>query len=213
MELVRREFLRLAGAAVAAPAASRSAAALTILIIRHAEKPGESWPGPGLTPDGSTDKKSLVIRGWQRAGTWSALFGSGLAGDQFPRPAVIYAADPSVTAGDEPSQRPFETITPLAARLSLTPVVTYAVGQESQLVAELLGLTGVVLVCWEHKAIARAILPAIANGQTLPGMPKKWDGSRFDVVLRFDRSDPGAPWSLRQHFPCLLSGDSNTPMI
>jgi hypothetical protein len=26
--------------------------ALTLLIIRHAEKPGESWPGPGLTPDG-----------------------------------------------------------------------------------------------------------------------------------------------------------------
>jgi hypothetical protein len=36
---------------------------LTILIIRHAEKPDESWPGPGLTPDGSADKKSLVIRG------------------------------------------------------------------------------------------------------------------------------------------------------
>jgi hypothetical protein len=33
--------------------------ALTLLIIRHAEKPGESWPGPGLTVDGVPDKKSL----------------------------------------------------------------------------------------------------------------------------------------------------------
>ncbi len=26
---------------------------LTILIIRHAEKPGEDWPGPGLTDEGA----------------------------------------------------------------------------------------------------------------------------------------------------------------
>ena len=65
--------------------------ALTILIIRHAEKPGEAWPGPGLTPDGVADKKSLVIRGWQRAGAWSALFGGGLGGDDFPEPTAIYA--------------------------------------------------------------------------------------------------------------------------
>jgi hypothetical protein len=35
--------------------------ALTILIIRHAEKPEESWPGPGLKPEGLPDGKSLVI--------------------------------------------------------------------------------------------------------------------------------------------------------
>jgi hypothetical protein len=49
--------------------------ALTLLIIRHAEKPGESWPGPGLTVTGVPDGKSLVIRGWQRAGSWSTLLG------------------------------------------------------------------------------------------------------------------------------------------
>ena len=42
--------------------------ALTILIIRHAEKPDEAWPGPGLTEQGENDTESLVIRGWQRAG-------------------------------------------------------------------------------------------------------------------------------------------------
>jgi hypothetical protein len=211
MELVRREFLCLAGAAVSTPVIAREAA-LTILIIRHAEKPEESWPGPGLTQDGSVDKKSLVIRGWERAGSWSALFGSGLANDDFPRPAVIYAADPKAISGDEPSQRPYETIIPLKERLGLTPVTAYAAGQETELVAEITSLTGVVLVCWEHKAIASTILPAIAGGQHLPGLPKKWDGTRFDVVLRFDRSAPSAPWSFRQLFPRLLSGDSNTPM-
>jgi hypothetical protein len=187
-------------------------ASLTILIIRHAEKPGESWPGSGLTPDGIIDKKSLVIRGWQRAGSWSALFGAGLGGPDYPTPSVIYAADPNATIGDEPSQRPFETVIPLAARLGLTPDTKFALGQEAQLAEEFVGQAGVVLVAWEHKAIARDLLPAITNGQTLPGMPTKWDGTRFDVVLRFDRMSPEAPWSFRQLCPCLLSGDSATPM-
>jgi hypothetical protein len=186
--------------------------ALTILIIRHAEKPGESWPGPGLTPDGATDNKSLVIRGWQRAGSWSALFGAGLGGVDCPSPSVIYAADPNATTGDEPSQRPYETVVPLAARLGLTLDTTYAVGQEDQLANAVFGQPGPVLIAWEHKAIARSLLPAIANGQSLPDMPTKWDGTRFDVVLRFDRTSPEAPWSFRQLFPCLLSGDSTIPM-
>jgi hypothetical protein len=90
--------------------------------------------------------------------------------------------------------------------LDLTPDTTYAVGQEAQLVTKVVGQTGVVLVAWEHKAIARALLPAIANGQTLPNMPTKWDGTRFDVVLRFDRTSPEAPWSFRQLCPaCFLA--------
>jgi hypothetical protein len=187
--------------------------ALTILIIRHAEKPGESWPGKGLTVDEVTDKKSLVVRGWQRAGSWSALFGTGLGGSDYPQPAVIYAADPKSTTGEEPSQRPFETVVPLAARLGLRPDTTYAAGQESELAAKIVGLTGgVVLVSWEHKAIIHDLLPAIAGSQSIPGMPTKWDGTRFDVVLRFDRASPGAPWSFRLLFPRLLSGDSDTAL-
>jgi hypothetical protein len=187
--------------------------ALTVLIIRHAEKPGESWPGPGLTPDGVPDKKSLVVRGWQRAGSWSALFGAGLGGPDYPTPSVIYAADPTAMSGDEPSQRPFETVAPLAARLGLTPNTKFALGQETELAAAVVGQTGVVLVSWEHKAIARSLLPAIANGQTLPGMPAKWDGARFDVVLRFDRTSAEAPWSFRQLCPSLLRGDTAAPMV
>ena len=187
--------------------------ALTILIIRHAEKPGEAWPGPGLTPDGVADKKSLVIRGWQRAGAWSALFGAGLGGDDFPEPTAIYALNPNATAGDDPSQRPFETIMPLAARLTLTPIVKYPLGAEAR-------------SCGGDRRPHRSCAGLLGTqsdrqndpsghcegAQTLPGMPVKWDGARFDVVLRFDRSAPGAPWTFRQLFPRLLSGDSATPM-
>jgi hypothetical protein len=186
---------------------------ITILIIRHAEKPGESWSGQGLTADETPDKKSLVIRGWQRAGSWSALFGPLLGGPDYPQPAIIYAANPDAGTGEEPSQRPFETVTPLADRLGLKPDTTYALGQEPQLAAKLVGQAGgVVLVCWEHKAIANALLPAIVGDQIVPGMPTKWNGERFDVVLRFDRASPGALWSFRQLFPRLLSGDSDAAL-
>jgi hypothetical protein len=187
--------------------------AITILIIRHAEKPEESWPGPGLTVNGVPDDKSLVIRGWQRAGSWSALFGTGLGSPDYPRPDLIYAADPNGTVSHETSQRPFETVTPLAARLGPNPPDTScAVGEEVKLVDAVLGQTGVILIAWEHKAIARTILPLIAKDQSIPDMPTKWDGTRFDVVLRFDRASPDSPWTFRQLFPCLLSGDSDTPM-
>jgi broad specificity phosphatase PhoE len=188
---------------------------LIILIIRHGEKPDDPkapWPGPGFTEKGLSDNKSLVVRGWERAGAWAALFGSALGGDEYPRPAVIYAADPNSRNGKQPSRRPFETISPLAARLNLTPVTKHALGGEAALVEEIIGLTGVALISWEHKHIVEAILPAIANGQTLHELPTTWDGSRFDVVLRFDRAIPGAPWSFRQSFPRLLCGDSDVPL-
>ena len=92
------------------------------------------------------------------------------------------------------------------------PVTRWALGQEGELAAEIGGLSGIVLVCWEHKAIAASLLPALLAGQQLPGVPKKWDGARFDVVLRFDRGALGTPWSFRQLLPRLLSGDSNVPM-
>jgi hypothetical protein len=187
--------------------------ALTILIIRHAEKPEESWPGPGFTVNGVPDDKSLVIRGWQRAGSWSALFGTGRGSPDYPKPDLIYAADPNGTISPETSQRPFQTVTPLADRLgSRPPDTSCAVGEEVKLVEAVLSQTGVVLIAWEHKAIARTILPRIAKDQSIPGLPTKWDGNRFDVVLRFDRASPDSPWTFRQLFPCLLSGDSDTPM-
>jgi hypothetical protein len=191
--------------------------ALTLLIIRHAEKPGGDWPGPGLTEGGVADTKSLVIRGWQRAGAWATLFGAGMGGAEFPTPTAIYAADPATAPGaaevenDGPSKRPYETITPLAAKLALTPVTTWAEGQESQLVSEVTGLSGVVLIAWEHRKIISAVLPDIAKGANL-GIPADWPGHRFDVVLRFDRAGHDHPWTFQQLFPRLMSGDSDEPL-
>jgi hypothetical protein len=182
---------------------------LTVLLIRHAEKPGPAKLGRGLTPEGKEDKHSLVIRGWQRAGAWAALFGSKTARHDFPRPDFIFAADPKQAPSPDGtrSKRPYETIMPLSRRLKRAAITKYGVGDEAKLVEQLLQLTGVVLVCWEHKRIISAILPKLTENQKLPDLPTAWNRNRFDVVLRFHRKHAGARWKFRQLFPKLLDGD------
>ena len=219
LSVTRRVMLGGSGLGVAVIASTISASAtranpavLTLMIIRHAEKPLKAWPGPGITLDGTPDQQSLVIRGWQRAGSWAALFGTGLGASIFPKPDLVYAAQPSSKENDDASNRPYETIMPLAARLGISPIVSYAVGQQDELIAAVTQHSGVVLVCWEHKKIISAMLPAVVKNQAIPSLPPRWHASRFDVVLRFDRPAPDAPWSFRELFPCLLSGDNNTLM-
>ncbi len=189
--------------------------ALTLFIIRHAEKPDDTQQqlGPGLMENGTVDTELLVIRGWQRAGAWDSLFGAGLGAKDYPPPGKIYAATPGA-AGDPnqgPSRRPAETIAPLAARLKLTADVSIGKGDEKHLVKKVLEHDGVVLVCWEHKAIVEDILPKlpVSNHKDLPS---KWSGDRFDVVLRFDRAKSTDQLVFKPLYPKLLSGDSDKPV-
>jgi hypothetical protein len=181
------------------------------MIIRHGEKPGENWPGTGLTESGQPDDKSLVIRGWERAGAWAALFGAGLGGDDYPKPSAVYALNPGAgsTPDAGPTKRPSETVSALAERLGLTTDNSFALGQEDGLVSRLLGLRGVVLVCWEHKAIVEQIVPKIPVDQGAP--PTHWPGSRYDAVLRFDRREGEQKFMFKELLPCLLSGDLDQP--
>jgi hypothetical protein len=187
--------------------------ALTVLLIRHAEKPpekaGDPDFGPGLSAKGKEDRHSLAIRGWQRAGAWAVLFAGGSADSDYPRPKIVYAADPNPSPEkDGPrSRRAFETIHPLCKRLQIDPVTTYGVGHEHTMIEEVKRLTGSILICWEHNKIVESIIPKIVADQKLPHLPTHWHGDRFDVVLRLDRAQAGAPWKFRQQFPQLLSGD------
>jgi hypothetical protein len=135
--------------------------ALTLLIIRHAEKPGEGFRGSGFTEQGDEDIKSLVIRGWQRAGAWAILFGSGRGGADYPTPSIIYAAAPGDQENHGPSHRP--AVAPLGAKLGLTVNTEHGLGAETNLMREVLGRSGTVLICWEHHAIITGILPAIPS--------------------------------------------------
>lgn len=187
---------------------------LTLFVIRHAEKPDDPTLGPGVTSKGVDHDHSLVVRGWQRAGAWATLFGLECHRADYPTPNLVFAANPkAMQTGDGLiTRRPYETILPLCQKLGSGPITDFGIGDEVAMLDSIRGKRGVILICWEHNRIVNAILPELARNQKIPGLPTKWDNSRFDVALRFDRSRSEAPWSFRQMFPRLLAGDIDAPL-
>ena len=185
----------------------------TILIIRHADKPGGD---AGVDATGMPDKDSLTPRGWQRAGIWVDLFAPSLGQPLvLPKPSAIFASAPATKAeiaaghGGSKSRRPLETIWSLATKLGIDVDLHFVKGQEADLAAALSRSDGVTLVCWQHEDIA-----AIANALSPPpqGVPDNWPGDCFNVVFCFDRSEAGAAWTFQQFVPVMLKGDRATPI-
>jgi hypothetical protein len=185
----------------------------TILIIRHADKPGGDG---GVDATGMPDKDSLTPRGWQRAGIWVDLFAPSLGQPPvLPEPSAIFASAPATKAeiaaghGGSKSRRPLETIWSLATKLEIDVDLHFVKGQEADLAAALSGIDGVTLVCWQHEDIA-----AIANALSPrpQGVPDIWPGDCFNVVFCFDRSEAGAAWTFQQFVPVMLTGDRSTPI-
>jgi hypothetical protein len=156
----------------------------TILIIRHAEK---------LT-DGRQDLSPV---GYQRAELLPKLF-DGSRSD-LPVPQVLFATHVS-----KHSNRPVETITPLATALKL-PIDSTIMDDEYAALAKVL-LSGkyagkVVLVAWHHGKIPQL---ASALGVRPPYAP--WPDGQFDRIWRIDYKDGKA--TLLDLPQGLLPGDS-----
>ena len=135
----------------------------TILIVRHAEKldDGEA----NLSPAGAA-----------RAGLLPQMFGSRT---DLPTPQVLFAAR-STTHSDRPTQ----TLTPLAEALHLPIDDRFNDHQYADLAAELLSgryAGKVVLVVWHHGRIPQL---AIALGATPPYNP--WPAQQYDRIWRID---------------------------
>lgn len=127
----------------------------TVLVIRHAEKPG---PGGaiGVQESGTEDPNELSVRGWQRAGALTQLFRENSGRHPaLTRPDWLVAATP---AGDYLSRRAISTLTPLSRRIDTPIERRFAPGDEASLAAHLAKLEGVTLVAWRHQGI-----PAIGN--------------------------------------------------
>jgi hypothetical protein len=196
--------------------------ATMIMVIRHAEKPsdyqGHSYRGVDAAGHlcGKDGAESLVTLGWQRAGALNTLFAPpwGPKAPALLQPAYIYASDP--TKG--PSQRPFETVMPLAALLGLTINSKYRKGDYARLVTDALAKDGPVLICWQHEEIApigQSILQE--TNTTKVTLPPSWpvgaDGvSRYDLVWVFSRpSGRGPIIGFSQFAQMLLQGDMAAP--
>lgn len=191
-----------------------------IMVIRHAEKPG-SYAGAsyqGVQADGKANKEALVTLGWERAGGLVTLFAppwgpaAGLS-----VPTKLFAADPAekgkVKGGDdEPSQRPYETITAVAAKLGLTIDVSYAKEKYKHVADAALACDGVMLIAWQHQDI-----PAIGahllkhTGATGIALPTNWPEDRYDLVWVFDRPAGSGPITAFTQVPqLLLAGDQDS---
>ncbi|MDC0707946.1 hypothetical protein POL68_05635 [Stigmatella sp. ncwal1] len=193
--------------------------ATKIMVIRHAEKPG-TYAGQdyaGVNPAGSSDPSSLVTLGWARAGALTTLFAPSRGELQAPSlacPGFLFAANPGSSPthqeDDQPSRRPYETLSVLSRKLNVSISADHLKTDYKKMVSHALKASGVVLICWQHEdipAIGQEILrQTLTQGIQLPG---KWPGARYDLVWVFDRPLGSGPVTAFTQVPqLLLDGDS-----
>ena len=174
-----------------------------IMLLRHAEKPDGKGLVIGVTQDGFQNDEGLTIRGWERAGALAAWFSAPPSPLQ--RPAVIFASGQikKDNSGSR-SLRPIQTVTPLAEKLALPIDTRFTKGEEAELAKALSGMTGRILVSWQHENI-----PAIVKGLTggTPAGFDNWPDKHFDMVWVAQRPSPSGQWTLTKVFQNLLPGD------
>lgn len=179
----------------------------TIQIIRHAEKPADTPPPQGVDVNGNADPESLIPQGWQRAGGLATLFAPsrGPVAPGLATPQTIFAAG---VGKHSHSERPEETITPLADKLGLTIDSSFLKGDETSMVNAALAQTGIVLICWQHEDIPGIANQIVGNSTTVP---QTWPGDRFDIVWVFTPNGSGG-FTFSQVPQLLLAGDSADPI-
>jgi len=193
--------------------------ATKIMVIRHGEKPG-NYNGVqyfGVNNLGSVagaeGAKHLTTRGWERAGALVTLF-SAPWGPKSPllTPKFLFASDPTSKQGDDagdegPSQRPYETLTALASKLSLTIDTSHGKNHYAKMVKAALACNGPVLISWQHEDIAlktKTNDPGISEeiltqtgARATFNIPTNWPsgpaGARYDLVFVFDRPSGDGP--------------------
>jgi hypothetical protein len=190
-----------------------------VLIIRHGEKLGD----PKKDDDGGPH---LSIQGSARAADLPALFVPALPqpscalrhkakefhgryqgipikgkASRFSTPNFIFA-----TARSKHSQRPIETVTPLATALNL-PINDRFADKDSDIkkmvnaiLSEFAFAGKIVLICWHHGKI-----PDVAKALGI-SKPPKWDGKVFDRVWQI--TFPKGKAALQDSPQQLLFGDS-----
>jgi hypothetical protein len=181
-------FVALLAVTVGACAQGTDAAGppATILIIRHAEK---------LT-DGRIDLSPV---GFERARLTPKLFLPAGVRPDLPMPQVLFATHLSAH-----SNRPVQTVTPLAAALHLPISDSFANDDYAGLAKELLSgryAGKVVLVVWHHGKIPQL---TTALGATPPYTP--WPDQQFDRIWRIDYV--GGKASLQDLPYAIMPGDS-----
>jgi hypothetical protein len=193
--------------------------ATRVMVLRHAEKPGvyHGLRYEGVRADGKADPKSLVTLGWERAGGLVTLFAPPWGpAPGLSVPTQLFAADPEDQSDDgrggsddEPSQRPYQTLTALARKLGLPIDTKGKKARFKEMADAALQCDGVVLIAWQHQdipAIGHHILKHTDTSELT--VPATWPTERYDLVWVFDRpSGSGRITSFSQVPQLLLAGD------
>ena len=194
--------------------------ATKIMVIRHAEKPGRyngaQYAGVNNlgTVAGNDGAKHLVTLGWERAGALVTLFAApwGPKTSSLATPQFLFASDPIAkhdddTSDEGPRQRPYETLTALAAKLSLSIDTSHGKNHYAKMVTSALACDGAVLIAWQHEdiplttktggaGISQEILTQTETTGTF-NIPTSWPtgpaGARYDLVFVFDRPSGNGP--------------------
>lgn len=156
-----------------------------VLIIRHAEKPDD---------DGDPN---LSSRGAARAAALPELFlippAFPTKPAPFPTPDFVYA-----TKASEKSNRPVETVSPLAKVLGDLRIHDRHANDDFQDVVDAIfgddkhdGKT--VLICWHHGKIRKLTLAVLARAKNadkvMDKVPCEWDEAVFDRVWQITFDD------------------------
>ena len=186
----------------------------------------------GFKLAGANGSKHLITTGWQRAGGLVTLFAPPWGPKPgLDTPAHLFASDPESDSDDAddagPSQRPYETLKAVAAKLGLTIDTHYKKSHYDKMVTKALDQDGAVLIAWQHEDIpllTKGGQPGISQSiltqtQTPAGkfdIPQTWpngpQGARYDLVFVFHRPAGQGPiekFSLIAQM--LLAGDTPPP--
>ncbi len=142
----------------------------TILIIRHGEKPDNK--GDLHLSDAGRVRADMLAQ------TMPSIY---------PSLSVLFATAPSTN-----SNRPYETIVPLALAMRLVVNNSFSASQHSELAERIMrssedygGKT--ILICWHHEKI-----PVLAReGFAQEGAPTFWPDDVFDQIWQIDYSSDG----------------------
>lgn len=185
----------------------RPARDLTILLIRHAEKPDREHPG--LDEELRPDRKSLTARGWDRARKLPALFGPYVGTDgrpELPLPATVFAAGSHGPAGG--ARRLAQTVAPLAEQLGLTVRTTHGKTEERALTrATITTARSPVLICWQHSHIPAVVRALGAEDAGPVPPPAHWPPHRYDLVWVLTYDARAGRWGFREVDQGLLDDD------
>jgi hypothetical protein len=180
-------------------------APLTVMFVRHGEKPDDHGPPHGVNRHGEHDAHSLSVRGWTRAGALVGLFAHAPT-VQHPDvvvPQRIVATKPSEEAK---SKREYDTASPLADRLRIVVDDDHEHGHEHLLRDSILSDARDTLVVWHHGKLAQMVRGfPIRN---LDDVPQDWPDDRFDLIWILSRTQEEADYLFSCADQQLLDGDA-----